>query len=250
MTREDVLARRERRGEILAQIERLQTQIQDIDRWLEAVALIAPDDFLADVLPPNPSSKENADRASVWRQAVEDALGVAERGMLPRDLAAYIRDHGSVEAREKINRNPNGLYNMLARMLDEGLAAKVGDKFYSPALLSKLTESGEINEDAYSDSATGTKAIFIKAFEHHGMMSPKSLMEILRSDPEVGPKLKANPQYGYSTLARLVRQGLLIKEGSIYKLPLKENEPSSVGSLDGSDAELEEEESGLPAFLR
>ncbi|MCJ2090894.1 hypothetical protein MKK88_33660 [Methylobacterium sp. E-005] len=58
-----------------------------------------------------------------------------------------------------------------------------------------------------------------------------------------------NPQYGYSAIQRLARQGVIERTGlGCYKLVSKENEPSDVPASNGSDAGSDDD--GRPRALR
>ena len=250
LTREDILARRVKRAEIMGEIETLQKQLAEEDRWLEAVKLIVPASLLAGIEEAIEGAQEGSERSSIWREAAIEALLSANRGMLPKELAQFIKEHGSNDAKDRIVRNPNGLYNALSRMVRDDQVIKLGDKFYLPGLYHALERSGELEDDADDRSMLGVGAFILSLFSESDRFLPRDIISKMREHEEYAERIEGNPQYGYSAIARLVRQRRLEKDGSHYLLPLKKNEPVDVSPSSGSDAELVNTVESLPGFLR
>lgn len=238
LTREDILARKMRREQIAEEIEKLQRQLEAEDKWFEAVKLIVPHDLLSGIEDAIEGAKEGPEKVSVWRQAVMDALTAAKSGMLPRDIALFIKEHGSLEAKERIIRNPNGLYNILSRLHNEAHIVKHGDKFYRHSLFEELSAADAIDEDAGFTGLKGSNLFIYNAIKDNGELPPKTIIEMLRGSAEFGERQQGNPQYGYSAIQRLVRQGAIEKNAlGCYQIVSKENEPSDVSPSNGSDAD-------------
>lgn len=245
LTREEILARRTKRAEIAGELEKLQHQLAEEDRWYEAVKLIVPPHLLLGVEEAINGAQEGPEKVSIWRQAVSEALGAATHGMLPREIAASIKEQGSYEAKERIVRNPNGLYNALSRMLSDGQVFKHGDKFYRLGLYQELIHKGELDEDADERSTLGVGAFILSFIGEWDSLLPREIIAKLRESDEYAERIEQNPQYGYSAIARLVRQGRLVKDGAYYRLPHKENEPHDGGTSHGSDADSVGARSGV-----
>ncbi|MCJ2061481.1 hypothetical protein MKK63_01975 [Methylobacterium sp. J-088] len=237
MTREDILARKAKRDQIAEQIDTLQQKLAAEDRWLDAVRLIVPAHFLSGIVEASDKEGDGTERSSVWRQAVMEALDAATTGMLPKDIALFIRENGGLEAKDKITRNPNGLYNALNRLHNDAQITKHGDKFYRHSLFEELSAADTIDEDAGFSGLKGSNLFIFNAIRENGELAPRSIIEMLRESDEFGERQSGNPQYGYSAIQRLVRQGVIEKTGlGCYKLVSKENEPSDVPASNGSDA--------------
>lgn len=236
LTREDILARRSKRAQIASEIEVLQRQLAEEDRWFEAVRLIVPPSLLSGLEETIEGAQEGPERVSVWRQAINQALDSATSGMLPKDIGLFIKEQGTSEAKERIIRNPNGLYNTLARMHHERQVIKYADRFYRPSLYDELAHKGELDDDADGRGVSGVSAYILSLFGDWDQYLPRDIISKLREHPEYSERIENNPQYGYSAIARLVRQGRLEKDGAHYTLPLKENEPDDVSASAGSDA--------------
>lgn len=237
LTREDILARKAKRDQIADQIQALQQKLAAEDRWLEAVRLIVPADFLSGIIEASDREADGAERSSVWRQAVMEALESATSGLLPKDIALFIKENGSPEAKEKIVRNPNGLYNALSRLHNDAHIVKHGDRFYRHSLYEELAGADTIDEDAGFVGMKGSNRFIYNAIRENGELPPKTIIEMLRGSAEFGERQQGNPQYGYSAIQRLVRQGVIEKNAlGCYQLVSKENEPSDVSPSNGSDA--------------
>lgn len=248
LTREDILARKMKREQIAEEIEKLQRLLEAEDRWFEAIRLIVPHDLLAGIRDVVAEEKEGTEKASVWRDAVMSALAGASSGMLPRDVALFIKEQGTADAKDKIARNPNGIYNALNRLLGDGQIVRHGDKFYRSDLYEELSANGELEDDADEHGLTGVNAFILSLIGEWDKVPPREVISKLREHPEYSKRVERNPQYGYSALARLVRQGRLEKDGAYYSRTLKKNEPSDGGTSDGSDAGSDDD--GRPKALR
>ena len=237
LNREDISRRIARRDQISDEIAKLQSELEAETKWLEAISLILPPPFAAS-LGLGQSNNEGAERGSnsVWRRAAEAVLNDAPRGLLPKEIAQIIREEGEAEAKERIARNPNGLYNILSKMLEDGQVIKHRDKFYSSQLYDALSKSGEIEEDADETGMTGVNAAIYGLINLHGPLPPKTIMEALRNHEEFKQRVGKNPQYGYSAIARLVRQGHIEKFGDRYRLRSQENGASDVSPSNAPDA--------------
>ncbi len=248
LTREDILARIAKRDELTRQIASLQRDLEAEDRWLEAISLILPPAFRA-TLPSAASGSESSDTRSVWRRAIEPVLASATRGLLLREIAHGIREEGDDEAKERIARNPNGMYAAIDRMLEDGSAVRFRDKIYSKSLFAALKDSGDLEDDADESGLTGANLYIVHGLSIFGPMVPKQIIELMKEDKTLAAKIAGNPQYGYSTIARLVRQGH-IRKGSDgrYRLSADENESSDVPASDDSDAGSDDD--GRPRALR
>ncbi|MCJ2078057.1 hypothetical protein MKK68_20820 [Methylobacterium sp. E-016] len=242
LTREDILARRLKREEIVAEVEALQQKLADEDRWYEAVRLIAPRSLIQGIEEAIEGAREGPERASIWRDVISDAFKAVTAGLQPRDIVQYIREAGPVEAKDRLIRNPNGIYNALSRMVQDNRLVKHGDKFYLPEVFKHLSEKGEIDEDAEGHPTSGVTAVILSYFDDSSRMLPRDVMSRLRQHEEYAARLDRNPQYGYSAINRLIRQQRLKKDGAFYVLPSYKNEPHDAGASHGSDAELEDPE--------
>lgn len=248
LTREDILARKMKREQIAEELEKLQRQLEAEDKWFEAIKLIVPHDLLSSIEEAVAGAKEGPEKVSIWRQAVADALAAADFGMLPKDVALFIKEHGSAEAKERIVRNPNGVYNALYRMHKDGQIVRHGDKFYRIDLYEDLLASGELDDDADDRGSSGVNAFILSLVGEWDRVLPRDVIAKLREHEEYSKRVERNPQYGYSALARLVRQGRLEKDGAYYSRTLKKNEPSDVPASNGSDAGSDDD--GRPRALR
>ncbi len=241
LTREDVLARLAKRDEIVREIEQLQKKLSDEDLWLEALTRILPPELTRGLGVSIGRRSEDAEKSQTWHDVAMFALKPAIKGMLPREIVSYIRDFGTPDIIAKLDGNPNGIYLGLAKLVDDGRIKKVSDKYYTDDLYHRLLRDGALDDDAQS-GGSDVRSAFLSIFRGLKSVPPKTVAEILRSNPEMAAKMDANPQYVYSTLARLAKQGHLVKDGAFYSLPSKENEPASVPAPAGSDAETEEDE--------
>ncbi|GJD84334.1 hypothetical protein HPGCJGGD_2210 [Methylobacterium haplocladii] len=236
LTREEILRRRVERDEIAAEIGRLQSKLEQEDRWFEAISLILPAQFKATLFSIMPASDGGEATRSVWRRAIEPVISAATRGLLPKEIAQGIRDGDNEEVKERLARNPNGLYAALERMEDDGQVVRHADKVYSAALYDALSQSGDLDDDADESGLTGVGLFIAKFILENGPIRPKTLMEALRNNDEFVERVTKNPQYGYSALSRLVRQGRLVKDGALYAVPSQKNGPSGVSPPNGPDA--------------
>jgi hypothetical protein len=248
LTREDILARKAKRDRIADELERLQQQLESEDKWFEAISLILPPAFLA-TLPGVSSASEPTDTRSVWRRAVESVVAAATRGLLPREVAQGIREGGDAEAKERLTRNPNGVYSAIERLIEDGSAIRYRDKIYSKSVFEILKANGELDDDAEEGGLVGANLYIVNGLKTFGPMIPKQIIDLMKEDETFAAKIAGNPQYGYSTIARLVRKGHIQKDADgRYRLSSKENEPSDVSPSNGSDAGSDDD--GRPRALR
>ncbi|MFF8802266.1 MULTISPECIES: hypothetical protein [unclassified Methylobacterium] len=239
LNREEILRRKAGRDRMVEQITELQRQLEAEDKWFEAISIILPPALRA-TLGLNLAPSEANETRSEWRRAIEPVIMAATRGLLPREIAQGIRDGTDESAKERLARNPNGIYAALDRMIDDGQVVRHNDKIYSSALYEALSSDGEIEDDLDESGLSGVNGFIVEIVKDYGPCAPRNIMQALREDPNYKPKIEKNPQYGYSALARLARQGHLIKDGSLYALPSKKNEPNDAGASNGSDASASE----------
>lgn len=234
LTREDVLARMARREQLAAQITSLQGELEAEDRWLEAISLILPPAFKATL--PGAGHAEANETRSVWRRAVEPIIATATRGLLPREVAQSLKESGDEEIKERMARNPNGMYAAIDRLVEDGQAVRHRDKVYSKALFDALRESGELDDDTDEGGLSGSNLYIYNGLKTFGAMFPRQIIDMMKEDETFAAKIASNPQYGYSAIARLVRQGHIQKgmDGR-YRLSSNENEPSDVSASNGSE---------------
>lgn len=104
--------------------------------------------------------------------------------MLPRDIALFIKERGSPEAKESIHRNPNGLYNALSRLHNDSLIVKRGDKFYRHGPYEDLSSTDVIDENAGLSALKGSNFSIVDAIKKHGEITPKTITEMPRGSAE------------------------------------------------------------------
>lgn len=235
LKREDIVLRKTRRDQLAEQIINLQRELEDEDRWFEAISLILPPAMRATLSSVLPSTEGNEPR-SAWRRSIEPVITAATRGLLPREIAQGIRESDDEAGKDRLARNPNGLYAAIDRMIDDGQLVRHGDRLYTTALYDALSRNGDLDDDADDNALTGVNSFIYNLINLHGPMPPKTIMEALRGSEDFQAKIAKNPQYGYSAIARLVRQGHLAKDGGNYRLPSQKNEPRGAGASHGSDA--------------
>jgi hypothetical protein len=236
LNREDILARLSKRAQLQSQIAALQSELEAEEKWFEAISLILPPAFMATIRAAEAGNSDASDSRSAWRRAVEAVVSAATRGLLPKEIAQGIRESGDAEARERISRNPNGIYAAIERMAEDGQIVRYRDKIYSVALHSVLSQNGELDDDADGDSLGSVNTYIINGLNMFGPMAPKTIMKMMKEDETLAARIAKNPQYGYSALSRLVRHGQ-IQKGSDgkYRLPSNENEPFDAPPSNGSD---------------
>lgn len=239
LTREDILARKALRDEVEAQITALQIKLGEHDKYLAALALILPPEFLDGLVPSVASSDEGtAEHRSIWKAAIETAFQDQRQGFLPREIATFIREHGSADVRERIARNSNGLYAPLSRMVNDGLLVKHGEKFYRPDVYAELEARGELEEDNAEDRLSGSSLLVYNGLNTFGPMEPKRIIDLMREDAPTAAKIANNHQYPYKVIQRLAFRGY-IKKGldGRYRLPApQENGAPDVSPSNAPDA--------------
>ena len=245
LTREDILARKAARDQVEAHINALRLKLDEHDRWFQALALIVPAEFLSGIWQSPVSDEAVPEHRSIWKAAIESAFQKYRRGLAPREIATFIREDGTTEARERLAGNPNGLYAPLSRMVADGQLVKHGERFYRADVYEELAAQGEL-EDEIEGPMTGSNLFIYNALKENSPLPPRTIIEMMRGSKEFGPRLEANAQYGYSAIQRLVKQGLIERDSSgSYRLASKENGASDVPASDAPEAGLEDETSKL-----
>ncbi len=189
-----------------ADIARLQEKRDVINRRLEAVAL------LFDEARPLTSAPKTL------REFVLEALASAQSGVLPGELFDLATDS---DIRERMERNRNAIYTVIARLAERGEIVRHGKLLYSPSLYNRVS-SGKIHDPRFESGGEEISVpdLILTLIKDAGMsMTAGSIIDKLRANEAVAEKLQRNPQYVYTVLGRMVNRKQLERRGQRYAIP-------------------------------
>jgi hypothetical protein len=131
--------------------------------------------------------------------------------MFPKDISQGIRERGG-PAKERLERNPNGIYNALKRMVEDGHIVRVGERVYTVGLFNALKQAGKLEEEDDDEQFSIAEAI-LGIVARGEVLTAAQIIRKLRENPIALDKMRRNPQYSYAAMSRLVSKGQLIKDG-------------------------------------
>lgn len=191
--------------------------LEEVKRWqAEAAKYSALIDSVARLLPQSEKSLLFTTETT-WADMILAILADAKRGCAYSDFIARIK---GTPFETKFTANPNGLYNTVAKLIDRGKIVKRGKLFFLPDDAVLLNEfSGEPDATEQPNITSFVLGIFKTA---NRPLAGRDLLASLQNHPVFGPKVRRNPNYVYSIIARLCRQEKLIKRADGYAYPGKE----------------------------
>ncbi|OHD00692.1 MAG: hypothetical protein A3H25_16805 [Sphingomonadales bacterium RIFCSPLOWO2_12_FULL_63_15] len=223
LTRGQVEAWVAERAEVFRQHSELAARLDDLDRKLEAVRCLLPEDT-ADALFHPETKKPRAEWS--FTELVLDVLAATDRGYTPAELRTLLND--DPEVGQKSRRSHNGVSNALQRLAAKDEVSKLGPRYYLPTTLQRI-QSGEIVEQVENEDATSFNARMHAAMEDFGRpFVAKDAHEVAKRHGTLSEDLSEQPTRIYSWLSREVFRGRLLKEGSVYYYPSQRDEALAV----------------------
>jgi len=230
----DAVVERQAKREALAkELARVTDEIAGIDRWLEAVSIIFPQAAQFQAIN---SQADKEEFRSPLKRAILTLLEGAPEGLAPRDIARMIKEGDDDELRQRLIDNPSGHYNALERMCSQKQIIRYDEKYYTHLNFWSSPQSKEHGGPDADRKNEGMPSFVLSLFAPGVAMSPQDITDAVRADPVHSAALERNPGIVYSAISRLYKRNKLVRDGSYYVLPTKENEPRDGGTSHGSDA--------------
>jgi hypothetical protein len=211
LTTADVLKWKADRDDLVQQIAALQEKLGVIDRRLSILDAILSPSARAALLgeaysdPPKPKNDLH-----VWLRERLRSAGT------PLTLREIIEELKNSEFAERISRNPNSVYNAVSRMADRGEIKRAGKAIVSSEVFDRLIAAGQDPFVGQEEPETAPDIIQKILRDSPTPMTTAEIMQIIRSDSTLGPKLARNPQYGYTVLGRMLKRGQIGRDGNAY----------------------------------
>lgn len=232
LTASHVDAKLSRAKEIDAELERLQTEKDEITRWVSAVEILTGRKLIGAEL-------GSDDDELSFPQFVKQSLKVAGGMLTLNQLKEAVLES---PLRDRYERNSNSLYNTVSRLTHKGELRREGDLIFLPEHYEELEQSGAL-ENTISGSAASKESIvdiiedFLRGPEEAEIADIRARIEEI---PAFKERLERNPQYIYTVLSRMAKRGRLVRSDSGYRLANKKeaartNGPASLNA-DEDDA--------------
>ena len=220
----DVIAWKEERERVHAQISELQQTLDDLDKRLAFVDLFLTPSQKLDLMAS--TAAEDAIPDQNLTAFIKHTLKEAGRGMNLKEIGEVVKN--SVFA-DRYSRNANSLYNSVSRLTDREEIVRVGNFRFDKEIYDFMKQQG-IDPMANIESIPKKNTPQIIAMivrSHPEGISTANILRELRTFPDMLEKLDRNPQYGYTVLSRMTKRGQITRVEDLY-FP---------GSLMGSDDE-------------
>jgi hypothetical protein len=152
-------------------------------------------------------------------EMVIHSLGMRLGGKTAREI---VGDFAGTPFETRHANNPNGLYNTLSRLVASNRIARHNGRYYLPETLASI-ERGELQEEmAEGEGVEGTSVpdLILRVLSAHPTgINARGVMRALRNIPEGLERLERNSQVAYAALSRMVQNGVIVRDGSIYRRP-------------------------------
>jgi hypothetical protein len=199
-------------------IEKTSQEIEQLDRKLQAAGILFPELFTKQAALAS-GVDMGSDSVGSWPELILYALSRADKGMTQSQI---LKIGKQTPLADRVSNSPNGLYAAVRRMEARGEIIKRGDILYLPSQAEAIEASDSPAFRRALPPPKGLPAAIIDLLSDGKARQPKEIFETLaRENPEVGEKVRRNPQYGYNTISRLVAREQIAKAGpkGYYTLP-------------------------------
>lgn len=202
LTTGDVRKWKAERDDIVEQIVALQKRLEDIDRRMSILdTILSPSARVALFGVSHKEEPKPKRDLHVWMREYLQSVGAA---VTLRDLAEELKNS---EFAGRVSRNPNSIYNAVSRMAERGEIKRSGKAVVSSEVFERLVAAGQDPFAGHEEEEAAPDIIRKILRDSPKPLTTAEIMQVIRSDPTLGPKLARNPQYGYTVLGRMVKRG-------------------------------------------
>lgn len=208
--------------------EALAKRLETLNAKLAAASLFMPPQMKAALAVDGEGDEEGGgpNRGRKWAPTILSILGDSKYGLTTADLMQRLEGH---PLEQDVGPYGGALYNAMRKMIGRGEITKKGDYYCLPWQTKPPTAPEH-------DRGSIRPAILRIISERGPIKSADILSYLMSNDPAIASGMKRSTGAFYKSLSVLIRDGKIIKEGKLYRVPSKENEPSDGGASDGSDA--------------
>lgn len=234
LTRDDVLRLRDEREVATRELAAATYRMERLDAKLNALRLILPDGVVNELfgrVGPRPETRSHTEggRTRKWAPAVFRMLEEAGHGLTTADIRKRLE---GTELAEQVGPYGNALYNALSKMVAKRELIKDGEHYCLPR---QGKPEGAANNQRGADYQAAILAALVRE-----PLGSGDIITALRSSP-VADRIGKSASYVYTVLSRMAAAGEINKEGALYSLPHKENEPPYGHPLSGSEPDFKGE---------